>query len=157
MTTYKARIGSISSGTMRPEDLVPEFLYTLGQLDKAAHDKLCAEYADVLDADCPDTDSEDYQDGMDYCLEALFDALSEHAPPYCCFGAHEGDVADYGFWPRWDQIRDDVRSGELLERKDWSEDESEQAKREGKSMIEVNDHGNATLYDHEGNEVWSTV
>src|SRR6267154_6593467 len=91
-----AQFGSISSGTMRADDLVPAFAAELewltsgGRADRTTEEsKLLAE-ADAIE----DYESEDASE----LLCELFDALAYHAPPYGYFGAHEGDGADYGFW-----------------------------------------------------------
>lgn len=157
MTARKiARIGSVSSGTMRPEDLLPEFLYTLGQLDKPRHDAFVAANADLLDSDEVDEDSDEYADGCDDLVNELFDILGEYAPPYCYFGANEGDGADYGFWPSLDSIRDGIDAGEVFQveaGEEWDADSIG-----GASYVwEVNDHGNGTLYGKDGKELWSIV
>ena len=108
-----------------------------------------------------DTDAEDFseddheQEGSDL-VEAFFDALNEYAPPYCYFGANEGDGSDYGFWPCIDQMEDDARGGELLKVSDTSEVPEDY---EG-LVMDVNDHGNVTLYSVAGGkftEVWGCV
>ncbi len=144
-------IGSVSHGTMRPEDLIPDFLYVLGQLDKAAHDKIVGEYADVLDTDEPDAEQEGY------CLEALFDALGNAAPPYCSFGSHEGDGADYGFWPCIDSLEEDTDNecGPVF--KVNAGDEWPELPEGVEYVSEVTDHGNVTLYARDGKELWSCV
>lgn len=83
-------IGSVSSGTMRPEDLIPCFASLLRNLDIAdAHHEL------IMDANA----IEDYgSDDAAEILSELFAVLNDYAPEDCYFGAHEGDGADYGFW-----------------------------------------------------------
>ena len=134
---YKAEIGSISSGTMRTEDLLDTFAWVLRQLavgNNKDHVAL-AEEANAVE----DYDSEE----ADEILYALFDALNDYAPPYCTFGAHEGDGADYGFWPIWDQLDELPRL------------EAGSAHPEGEHLM-VNDHGNVDLFCGE-EHIWSVV
>lgn len=154
MTSQKkfAGIGSVSSGTMREEDLVPTFLDVLQDLDKAKHDEIMEEYKDVLDNDDVDEESDEYHEGMQYCCEALFDALNDYAPPYAHFGAHEGDGADYGFWVSWDSLDDDVKFGEVLRCNELPDDFGE-----ADYALVISDHGNATLYGKDGKEIWGVV
>lgn len=145
MTAIRVPLGSVTTGTMRLEDLIPSFLACLGQLDKAKEMAIFAEYTDVIDADDMDMDQ------ADYCLEALFNALNELAPPYCHFGAHEGDGADYGFWVSWDSLEDACHDGEIDKGDDIPDFPREVP------FLHVNDHGNATLYSPTGEEIWSVV
>lgn len=94
-----AEIGSVSSGTMRPEDLIPAFINTLEYLADGSTDLTLTitsriEFADE-DENCYDYYASDVS-GFD--LAELFDALSGYAPDGCYFGANPGDGADYGFW-----------------------------------------------------------
>jgi len=145
--------GSISSGTMLPEDLIPCFSSELaailreqGAEANREHVKLVRE-ADAL---------EDYEgEEADGILEELFDALNEYAPAYGYFGAHPGDGADYGFWlsEDWEQCALDSGALKVNDLADVPADYSGE-------VIEVNDHGNVTLYaaDHgKLTEVWSVV
>ena len=141
----KVSLGSVSSGTMRQEDLYDAFLGELRYIDNARADEFCGEYQ------FPETDEgaldEFYQDAVD----ALFDILGEYAPDYCYFGANEGDGADYGFWVSWDSLEDAVRCGEIDkgdETPDWPHN---------KPFLHVSDHGDATLYDADGTELWGCV
>lgn len=132
---YKAEIGSISSGTMRSEDLIPDFAWVLNQLaDGKEHIRLIWEAGEITDFDS------EYADEI---LSELMDALNEYAPPYCYFGSHEGDGADYGFWPIWDQLDE-------LPRVPAGEEHPE-----GEHLM-VNDHGNVDLYCGE-EHIWSVV
>ena len=106
MTTEFPYLGSCSTGTLRPEDLIPSF---------------CALLTDVLrwaeaESDCdPDglqdtlskleviegaADDDDYFESEDatYDQEWLTDMLNEYAPESVIFGSHEGDGADFGYW-----------------------------------------------------------
>lgn len=134
-----ASIGSISSGTMRAEDLIPEFAWNLDyylkrqprSFPRKEHRALIREANKITDFDSEESG---------YVLEELFDALNEYAPPYFYFGAHEGDGSDYGFW----------LNPHSFNEKDWEglkvEDTSEVPKGYRGEVLHVNDHGNMTLY-----------
>ncbi len=90
----KPTFGSISSGTMRNEDLIPDFLRELQYYAPRQAARLRKWYG-------YDNASFDFtSEQADYLLESLFDALGDAANrvPYMYFGAHPGDGADYGFW-----------------------------------------------------------
>jgi hypothetical protein len=149
MTTKHAPIGSVSHGTLRPEDLVPEFLYLLRQLDRQRHDELLRLYAD------PDGEIDYDSEAAHELMHTLHDALNEHAPPYCYFGAHEGDGADFGFWISREALDDAVHSGEVLMID--ASDEWPELPQGCECVAEVTDHGNLTLYNRRGKELWAVV
>ena len=102
--------GSVSSGTLRPEDLIPAFLNTLDDLKEAySLDQSVSEADRVATIARLDTemgrieqrmqapgywDSED----VEYDIDFLTDELNNFAPEGCYFGTHPGDGADFGFW-----------------------------------------------------------
>ncbi len=162
-----ARIGSISSGTLRPADLLNAFADTLEGLVLINGDFLCLpENMGMRDSlndligevsDCLDDSGEEVAEGKEeeagWLVENLVDSLNTFAPPFCFFGAHEGDGADFGFWPSIDAAKENCefissRSAEYPE----SDFQGE--------WLHVSDHGNATLYvrtNGEDKEVWSIV
>jgi len=145
MTTNYLPIGSISSGTMRSEDLLPDFLYMLGQMDRKLADEFEAEYGL---ADCDEVDDET----ADEAVSALFDILGEYCPPYCYFGAHEGDGADFGCWVSWDSL-EDFDGLKVSDTSEVPEDYTGE-------VLHVNDRGNTTLYAATPGslrEIWSVV
>ena len=77
---------TISHGTMRPEDLIPEFLEVLEELNPKVSEsaKRWNELA--------------IQEVQSQFLSELFDLLNEEAPEGFYFGSHPGDGSDYGFW-----------------------------------------------------------
>jgi hypothetical protein len=186
-----AQLGSVSSGTMRPEDLIPAFLdvadgLRLSKADRAEADQIRKRYEHASEADPGGQDVEDAgtEDGSDYwtgdgatCADedmtVLFDLLERYAPPYAYFGAHEGDGADYGFWPSMESLEDAVREGEVWAsehcpdprhatpcRRDCfaCEDCSKVACPESAHYYRVvSDHGNVSLYYRNGREVWGIV
>lgn len=83
--------GSVSSGTLRTMDLVDAFSSVLGTYRPA---RLRA-----IEQEFPGEDA----DEVEARLEALVEALEECAPEGYTFGAHEGDGADFGFWPAGDE------------------------------------------------------
>ena len=133
MKQHTAKIGSISSGTMRSEDLIPAFAWELEQLDRGisshfsllqrAHETTAYDPADIVDE--------------------LVDALNDHAPPYCYFGAHPGDGTDFGFWPYEEFLQMVLDDGGLVV-KDLAEVPNDIAL--NSYVLVVNDHGNCTLY-----------
>ena len=103
--------GSISQGTLRDEDLLPRFV---DAIDEILNDRITdtrrdspeevAEVGRIHDflGDWERRSaSEDYWDGEEvgWDLDKVFDILDTLAPDGFYFGAHEGDGADFGFWP----------------------------------------------------------
>ena len=148
----KANIGSISSGTMRPEDLIPTFISELRsqKLTRQQYTAVCAidkaQRRRDYYGNCRESDD----------LDALFDLLDTFAPEYFYFGVHPGDGADYGYWltEEWE---------ELLEENDGIKvsDTSEIPADHVGHVAVVNDHGNITMYrrgrNHRLYEMWAIV
>jgi len=158
MTT--ASFGSISSGTMRSEDLLDTFADELESFlsddetnkEEAVYRELIAEARNVPYTD--DGDCEDVERAIE-TVEELFNALDEFAPPYGYFGAHPGDGACYGFWLP-DDFPDHNFDGLRVD------DTSEVPADYVGEILHVNDHGNITLYakdegSEELREIWSLV
>ena len=82
---------SISSGTMRTEDLFPRFVAVLRQYNPEE----AKQYDGIDPASIPDPEVADLMD-------RLFNSMDTIAPEGCYFGAHEGDGADFGFWSAGD-------------------------------------------------------
>lgn len=149
-------IGSISHATLRTGDLLEAFAFELERLNGkravgAPHSALHILISDALEWDEDKADPDDT--GPDMVAE-LIDALGEHAPPYCYFGAHEGDGSDFGFWPSWDAIDEAVGDGDIAKVADLAELDG---RAESEALV-VSDHGNATLYVRDGwREVWGIV
>ena len=143
-------IGSISSGTMRKEDLIPTFLYELRNRKplRREHRTLAREIEERIEL-------EDYYESEEstYDLESLFDALGEYSPEYFYFGSHPGDGSDYGWWLS-ESFEDDFDG---LKVSDLSEVPSDHC---GEILV-VNDHGNMTLHVRSRNnrmrEIWAVV
>lgn len=150
-------IGEISQGTLRTEDLLPDFASELESLakdkrtaataeERAAHLRLCAEVDTVEDFDSENADD---------LLSEVFEALDCYAAPYFCFGSSEGDGASFGFFLSSDALDfafDGLRVADLSEVPDDYIGE----------VLHVNDHGNVSLYyrDDTGpelHEVWAVV
>ena len=173
---HNHNIGSVSSGTMRAEDLIPSFLWELQHQKplRREHRKLAREIAKRMDADythdheadgCKymgldiwncgkNQDAENYYgtEDAEYDLEALFDALNEYAPAYFYFGAHCGDGSDFGYWLS-EGFADDFDGLKVS-------DTSEVPRGYSGEVLHVNDHGNCTLYAYSrgrGREVWAIV
>lgn len=82
----------VSSGTLRTEDLVRNFLSALGPF---ASEGLKSDAERWLRKGFPDY----IQDGAgEEILNELAEELMLLAPPGCFFGSHPGDGALFGFW-----------------------------------------------------------
>jgi|GEM_PF-1419037 len=168
-------IGSVSSGTMRPEDLIPAFLSQLehelkygpkqDRATRKAHAALVRDITARMDELENYFDTDDASDDV----AALEDALQSYAAPYFYFGAHPGDGADYGFWlsESWD---DDVTPVDELDEQEFKSgafmpdikvsDTSEVPKWFRGGVVHVNERGNVTLYVKSARkltEVWGIV
>jgi hypothetical protein len=152
MKNKKYIIGTVSHGTMRNEDLIPEFVYILRQFSKGknkAQYKECKEIQKRIK-------SENYfqSEESDFDLnEFLFDALQDYALPYFYFGSHPGDGSDYGYWLT-DNFQEDF-DGLIVN------DLSAVPKDYAGEIAVVNDHGNISLYHkaktQEPKEIWAIV
>lgn len=164
MTTKQLiHFGTIISGTLRDDDLYPEFLRELQSLNPSR----AAEYPETWPGDNPD---------WDYISDLMDDIDSSIEEPFVYFGSHEGDGADFGYWVAWNALDDAIRYGEIVQieaGQDWyvSDDDGQiflgdpdsnritpVANSAGAEyVLAVNDHGNATLYALDGSEIWSVV
>jgi hypothetical protein len=156
-------IGSISSGTMRDEDLFPVFVDTLRELAKIAHNKahleFCDEVQENIDAHYEWEDNVDVgheyfnTDASGYDMEKLFDYLQEYTLPYFYFGSHPGNGSDYGFW--LSENMEDEFDGLKVQ------DLSEVPKNYEGEILHITDHGNVSLYvkakTQEARVVWEVV
>jgi hypothetical protein len=95
--------GTISHGTLRPQDLLPRFLEALYALDPKAAEP----YGVTPDGFPPIPDHALEDEGAEwwdtedcaYVLERVTEKLEESAPEGTYFGTLEGDGSDFGFWP----------------------------------------------------------
>lgn len=156
MQNTKAKIGTVSKATHRNEDIIPSFLEELKRLDEGN---------DFFKAEIKETESfikrakKDRaiwtSDEAQWTIEDLQYGLEEYAPPYCYFGAHEGNGSDFGFWPDTYSLQEDMKSSHnQLHSDKFSEN------LEGQFIVEVNGHGNTTLKRITGIEteiVWDIV
>lgn len=130
----RVHIGSVSSGTTRLEDIGPAVLDVA--LDVLPSD----EEFDKLLCDAHEADDRAWSGEYDSeVLDELIDAINDFCPPYVYFDAHPDDPADYGFWPAFNAIEQDVRDGVILKTdgnvpEDWRG-----------YVLQVNDHGNMTM------------
>lgn len=157
MTIRYADIGSVSSGTLRKVDLLTAFADELdAQLKRQNKSYPRATYRKLLREAYKlnrNSNSDNFSDEVDAVLDELENALGDFAPPYCSFGSHPGDAADFGYW-----IHDDIQAdfdGALVS------DLSELPRSHRGEVLLVNDHGNMTLYTVNSRrvlrEVWTTV
>ena len=145
-------IGSISTGTLNPEDLLPTFAR---ELERHAPDHALVTAAnDILDRLPDEWDG----GGASELINDIQDALQNYCPPFVTFGSHPGDGADFGYWPDMERIQETLteatmghtltlpRNGEW----EWTlEDDG--------VIVNTNDHGNVTVMDLERNVLWAVV
>ena len=143
MATPKIHIGSISSGSLKTEDLIQAFVDELTYYSPARAASLIQEY-EPSDPEELDYESEE----ASFYLEALTEALEDLAPVGLYFGSAEGDGADFGFWPLNEY---DLEGVETV---------SDLSKVETRYVRLVNDHGNVTMFSLGADglvELWSAV
>ena len=156
------QLGSISTGTLRPEDLIPAFTYTLGALahnpisnlsqfkSKAMADTW-QNAINIINSSNRRPIAYDHPE-IHELIDELQDALQEYCPPFVYFGTHPGDGADFGFWPDMDRLEEEMRSTTS----DFQADNCWTLADDG-VIVNVSDHGNVTVMDMERNVLWSVV
>jgi hypothetical protein len=110
--------GSLSTGTLRPEDLIPCFVDEIERLRILNNEPEIPEIEEIKekirkdslnDDEDTNTTQESYFESEEASIdldEYLFYQLDSYAPPFCYFGANKGDGADFGFWVADDYIMD---------------------------------------------------
>lgn len=152
-----AELGTVSHGTMLKEDLIPAFIDVLRH--HHPEHALIAEYDALPDCEWNEL-TEEQEEQTDCMLDELFDALSEFAPPFCYFGVHPGDGSDYGFWFDSDALDDARRCKECIDLEDHldAEEVAQLITAAGAdAACYVNDHGNITLYNCNGQIILEIV
>lgn len=147
-------LGTVSRATMITGDLICSFMTVLEKwaLDLYHHaEARLGEIKDICLSNHGEVD-EDYDAQLeDFLHEGLFDALNSIAPPFCYFGAHEGDGSDYGFWVSNEALDEAIDNATVLEvndSKQWSHEHAY-------SVIKTETGHIKTLLDKFGEEVWS--
>lgn len=172
-------LGTISHGTMRVQDTMPALLSALDGIRLSAKDRrTCDDVQQCLDewiaADDKATDSDNPADA-DYLMlaahishlememnETLIPLAQEYVPDYCGIGSHPGDGSDLGVWV-CDELLDDTTQGSYdgyCFRSTESPWPSPGLSLDHSHWLQINDHGNATLYRRSGSrwtECWSIV
>lgn len=138
--TKQFQLGSISTGTLRTEDLLMAFRNALSRLGYDTQLPLIEETCVVIQ-------NKDFtKKRAPDLLAQLSDALQELCPPFVYFGAHPSDGADFGFWIDFDAITE--------------------ANLDGVNEFETNrvivyfhdtPSSDVTLMDMDRNVLWSTV
>lgn len=99
---------TVSTGTLRTDDLIDAFLSTLEDLNNPQVKKFNRTAAFLRKKITVAEEKGNYgkqtladvQEEIEYFLnEDLFPALEAHAGPGLVFGSHPGDGADFGFYP----------------------------------------------------------
>lgn len=93
-------IGSVSEGTLKAEDLVPILLEEI-RVDRP-------DIADYIEHDVKENIIS-YEDA----LSELITELNMVIPPYCYFGTHPSDGANFGYWIETSSIEEDIKCGIL--------------------------------------------
>lgn len=154
------RIGSISTGTLRPEDILPELFYAGQQI------RMSSGARQTLRKLEREFDARSEPESLSDIMDEALSVLEDYTPDYCYLGSHPGDGADLGVWPseellsgtddagdvyRSDRLPGDARPAALRRDDDYNDEPY---------WLHVNDHGNATLYRRAGRRwinVWSVV
>ena len=146
------QLGSISTGTLRPEDLIPAFNNALTQM----HDGHYCDIDEMMDDEAGNAAEFGKQPSNDELqrrgVDRLMDELQDACPPFVYFGTHEGDGADFGFWPDMDRLEEEMRSTTS----DFQADNCWTLADDG-VIVQLSDHGNVTVMDMERNVLWSVV
>ena len=131
MTQFK--LGSISTGTLKPEDLAPVFIEEL--------------FNRGVDAG-----------GVPEDMDELYEALNDVCPPFVYFGAHPGDGADFGFWPDMERLQETLTAATVEHTLTLPRNEEWEWQLEDEGVIiNTNDHGNVTVMDLNRNVLWAVV
>ena len=164
------QLGSISTGTLKTEDLLEAFLPYLNKENEHAQEAQAVLERIATDTWPPGIDNlEQYltEFNTSELLDIIMDELQELCPPFVYFGTLEGDGADFGFWPDMNRLDealynqtgaphlDNVPSYCLPMHQDYPYGEI--TLEDDSVIVQLSDHGNVTVMDMERNIIWSVV
>ena len=155
------QLGSISTGTLKTEDLLEAFLPYLNKENEHAQEAQAVLERIATDTWPPGIDNlEQYltEFNTSELLDIIMAELQELCPPFIYFGTHPGDGADFGFWPDMDRLNEELHfasnvCGDKLIRDCACDDEN----CDDGILVNVSDHGNVTVMDMERNVIWSVT
>lgn len=102
---------SVSHGTLRSIDLIPEFLGVLQQYAKDRYDAYVKANPEVLDLEGMDDET------LSWVVDELIDELNAVAPEGTYFGSHPGDGSDFGFWTMDESKKSEGLASDIQEEK----------------------------------------
>jgi hypothetical protein len=140
------QLGSISTGTLRTEDLLSAFVSALESLSPMGTNHPYMGDAYQILEQGTDDESETTE-----LLSDIEHELNNLCPPFVYFGAHPGDGADYGFWPDMDSLNQELPYGDVTFHAD------ERILDAYDVIVQVSDHGNLTVMDMDRNVLWTTT
>ena len=151
------QLGSISTGTLRTEDLLPVFVDTLLGIDNSNRGQTHGYPFTYQNAWDSDYDADSYWNSAypNEDLEIVSNLLNELCPPFIYFGTLEGDGADFGFWPDMDRLNEEIQWVKQTPASD--EVVLDDNDPNNPIIVHVSDHGNVTVMDMERNVIWSVV
>lgn len=94
--------GTVISGTMRDEDVIPALLAVLDVHAPEKAIEIRGIYPETIEALGADNKAPN-ETAVEMLRDDVWAAMEEIAPPGHVFGAHEGDGADFGFWESEDE------------------------------------------------------
>ena len=155
-TTKQFTLGSVSTGTMRTEDLLPKFADALRNLTWKDGQRPASEMFSTLFQEVTkyfDASDENPVAAPEELSADLQEALTECCPPFVYFGAHPGDGADFGFFPDWDALTEAMANAGFTSYK-YGDMYLEDA------ILQVNEQGpgegNVTLLTLDRQVIWTT-
>lgn len=111
---HKAQVGTIIQGTLCQQDLLKAFTQELERLTENTNmyfmllEEARGALRDIGNGPVSDTDIT----YVGELIEDLCSHLNEFAPEGHYFGSHEGDGADFGFWPTYPDAAHEYMKGE---------------------------------------------
>ena len=145
-TNNDIRIGTLIHGTLQDEDLLEAFANELERISDGSYSDEIAEARTMVKYGI--TGENGHGDTASEVIINLIDILNGYAPPHVYFGAHAGDGSDFGYWPIGDDW--DNCSGHWVSKNVFIDHDC-------RVFVQINDHGNITVSELRGKEIWSAV
>ena len=140
MTDTNITIGTVIHGTHNETDLLTAFAT---ELSRVSH---CDPATEAMRREAY-REAQNPGENASEIITELMDALQEYAPAHVYFGSIEGDGSDFGWWPQ--DALGDCETVTL--------DDENVIDIECQVHIHTNDHGNVTVSELRGKEIWSAV